>query len=881
LFFQVGDFYELFFEDAVKVAPLLDLTLTSRQKINGEPVPMCGVPLAAGEGYINRLASLGYRVSVCDQENAAPPPGEKVARRVVKRVVTPGTILTSEDESPKSRYLALIYQLPPQTSHQSTPPQGQKINKNQPNPYWYLAGIDLSTGDFILDRHLNPDTLAASLTSLEPQEILYSPTLPFGSTDLETRFYQNPLDTGEDNPLETLTSLFGENFPAFSLLLESPGAIEACGYLLGYLLKLSPGASHSHISPPRLLWSNPHLFLDEGAIRNLELFRSSRDGGTKGTLLSLMDRTATPMGLRLLKDWLTRPSRLESVIQSRHGAVGEFLHESISREKISRLLKEIRDLERALSRISLQRGTIRDLYTVQNALTLAPQIQEILKTFEPQGLLYHLGENLTFDHQLTSLLKKALAPNLPPGSPEGAALQSGLSPKLDYFRDLEVNAKKRLAALEGEERGKTNIPNLKVGYTRVFGYFLEVTKSYLKLVPQTWTRKQTLSGGERYVTLELSELEENILTAASQKEALENRILTNLKARVSQSASALKQLSGILAQLDALGTLAETAQKYNWVRPELTENDYIHITLGRHPVVEASLPPGETFVANDTLLSPKERLLIITGPNMAGKSTILRQVALIVILNQMGSFVPAQSAKLSIRDAVFTRVGAADDLARGLSTFMVEMRETARILQLATSRSLVILDEVGRGTSTYDGLAIAWAVAEYLHDRLGRGVPTLFATHYHELIDLPKSKPLTINYNVTVKKWEGKVIFLRKLAQGGTSHSYGLACAALAGLPKEVIKRAGEVLADLTSGAKKIIRPQYRLQGLFPEAENPDTGNLPLKPDPLTPTEAKNLENLKNRLLEEIVAILPETLTPLEALNILADFKARASEILS
>jgi DNA mismatch repair protein MutS len=902
LFFQVGDFYELFFDDAEKVAQLLDLTLTSRQKIGELPVPMCGVPLSSGDLYINRLASMGYKVTVCDQESNVPLPGEKVARRKVKRIVTPGTIISSDDDA-SSRYLAFV--------HVEEAPFA-----NPTEPSFYLAAADISTGDFFLTKSSDFDGIASELMALDPKEILFNPAhLPQGLLEFAARngFFTAPIpeDTLID-PLGSLAALFSASLPQ---LEDSPGGIIAAGVVTSYLKTLSGDSNLAHLMPPRLLWESPYLYLDESAIRNLELTKSLRDGSKKGTLFELLDRAATPMGSRLLKDWLVRPSRIKDIVLARHGAVAELITRSLDRDRLFSLLKELKDFARSCARLSLLRGTLKDLLNVQKALSLIPSIAELLKSFSQTGLLCALGRDLTPDFSTSKLLNMSLNTSLGQTISDGAALLSGLAPKLDKYRSLEEGGKKAIAALEAKEREKIGVP-IKVGYNRVFGYYLEVTKSHLKAVPGTWTRKQTLASAERYVTSELLDLEEEILTASEKRAALEERILANIKKRLANRAPVLMELAKLLAQVDALASLALSAEKEGWVRPQLIADDIIDITLGRHPVVEANLPKGETFVANDTRLGPKERILIITGPNMAGKSTILRQVALIVVLCQMGSFIPAQKATLSIRDAVFTRVGAADDLARGRSTFMVEMSETARILNRATSRSLVILDEVGRGTSTFDGLAIAWAVAEYLHDHAGRGVPTLFATHYHELVELAKSKPLAINYNVSVKKWEGKVIFLRKLVPGGTSRSYGLAVAALAGLPKAVTRRAGEILKELLEHAKKTIRPQIRPRGLFetqdwdmpedltllddldgpltPEGNDP-RGNPPGLPiDPKAISKGSSLEEsieaqgtLLNphlvpsealELLAELKNLDTEKLTPIEALNLIHALKIRAQK---
>jgi DNA mismatch repair protein MutS len=839
LFFQMGDFYELFFEDATLVAPLLDLTLTSRQKLGDEPVPMCGVPLSAGEGYISRLAQMGHKIAVCDQ--VGPLPNRGLAERVVKRVVTPATILAADKEG--SSYLVAL-------------------QHDRPANAFALAAVDIATGDFILGQWLGETGLLTELTALEPAEV----ALPEDASEeltalanslgvLVTRLPNEAFDPA--NYLANWRTAFGEDFapdPA-----DSPLSLAVGSAALGYCLALTPGGNLSHLASPRRLWASPYLGLDEAAVRNLELIHSLRDNSQERTIYKLLAQNVTPMGGRLLKDWLLRPLYAKSEITLRHEAVENLLVDSLTRDSLTELLKKTQDLERALGRLTLGRGALRDLWAVKATLTQAGPLKELLSQAKAP-LLRDLANKIVPPANLLDKLTNILTDDALNPS-EGQVVRSGVSPKLDELRDLETGGKQKIAALEAQERAASGINNLKVGFNKVFGYYLEVTKSNLKAAPSRWQRKQTIATGERFVTPELKEWEEKILTAGENRLKLEELIIENLKRAVANKAPELKALAANLATVDALAALALTALKRSWARPELTDDDIIDIKGGRHPVVEAYLPAGETFVANDIRLSPWEKLLIITGPNMAGKSTVLRQTALMVILNQMGSFVPAEKALLSMRDQVFTRVGAADDLARGQSTFMVEMSETAHILKKATPKSLVILDEVGRGTSTFDGLAIAWAVAEYLHDLAHRGVPTLFATHYHELVDLARYKPLTRNYNVSVKKWGQTVVFLRRLAPGGASRSYGLTVAGLAGLPSRVIARAGEVLADLTKRHRHLVRPPDFAGDLFEKAGLTDDPPLAL---------VRKLSQIK---LEE--------LTPLEAFDLLAELKATALETIA
>jgi DNA mismatch repair protein MutS len=948
LFFQMGDFYELFFEDAELVAPLLDLALTSRQKLDGKPVPLCGVPLSAGEGYIARLVALGHKVAVCDQVSS-PAPGE-LAERSVRRVVTPGTIVSPDGPADaRSRYLAACCGAPGR---------------------WGLVAADLSTGDVVAGQWDDLDGLQAALAALEPKEVMWSAS---ADDDLKTAAAGSAFTT--ERPAEDFDPALGERllsdlYPAFRIgppaaargpaggaagglagddqdgggqdggqaddhtsgqddnqgdshgddqtgdqagdqadgsfkscggsltasaepaseaagpppdsagppqarpplagptparlppprqpLAGRPVLLAAAGALLTYLRELTRGADLGHLAEPRLLSDQGRLGLDEAAVRNLELFKSLRDGTGRATLLSIIDQTTTAMGARLLRDWLARPLTNASEIGARHGAVEVLASDAAARQTLTGLLAEVGDLERALGRLTLGRGSVRDLYAVRRCLAAAPKIKEALEA-SPAGRLSELGSRLDALPALRRRLDRLLCE--PSADKDAPVVAAGASPVLDRLRRLEAGGKSEIAALEARERRRTGITGLKIGFNKVFGYYLEVTRSHLASVPPEWIRKQTVSGAERYVTEDLKGWEESILTAGEKRQALEARIVDALRLAAARRAPDLKALAAILAEADALASLAACAERRGWTRPALTTDDLIDIRGGRHPVVEDFLPPGEPFVDNDVLINHRERLLIITGPNMAGKSTILRQTALIVILNQMGSFVPAASATLSIRDQVFTRVGAADDLARGQSTFMVEMSETARILRKATSRSLVILDEVGRGTSTFDGLAIAWAVAEHLHDLGGRGAPTLFATHYHELVELARHKPMVRNYNVSVKRWGDTMLFLRKLAPGGVNRSYGLDVASLAGLPPQVVKRAREVLADVGRETPGLIRRPERRGGLLVQAGLGQDGPA--------------------ALAREIAALEPDRLTPVEALNVLAELRQRAKEVLS
>lgn len=843
IFFQMGDFYEIFFEDAEKAAPILEIALTSRSKQGDRPIPMCGVPLSAGLMYANRLTQRGEHVVVVNQVGD-PAKTKGLVERAVARVATPGIPLTDDEGAAgEPHYLSAIFKSP----------EG-----------YGLAGLEVSTGDLLLARFDDLESLRAEFLSLSPHECLLqeNPGPELLEILADMRVYAThlpPHRMDAQTALDRFRELFGSHALNAWSLEEWPEVLSAAGAVLDYAEKCSQGVL-KHLAPPRLLWSQAHLVLDEAALANLELLKTLRHGQLEGSLLGLMDRTATPMGGRLMRQWLSRPLRDRSEISARHGAVEELLRDGLSRDNLARLLKKTSDLERALSRVVLGRGSPRDVAALRDSLALVPEFKNILSNMN-SARLAKLGDDLPNFQDLTATLQRCLEDSPPLNTKDGGLIKRGVSPELDELLDLEKGGKSGIVALEARERERTGINSLKVGFNRVYGYYLEVTKTNVHLVPPDWIRKQTIAGGERYLTPELKEWEEKILHAGERRLALEEAMFEELKALISAQARPIKDAAQILAETDTLSALAACAERYGWVRPELTDEDLIDIKGGRHPVVEALLPPGEPFVANDVRLTTRERLLIITGPNMAGKSTILRQTALIVLMNQAGSFVPAESARLSIRDRIFTRVGAADDLSRGRSTFMVEMNETARILTMATPRSLVVLDEVGRGTSTYDGLSLAWAIAEYLHDLDGDGVPTLFATHYHELINLADTRPRVRNFNVAIKNTGRKITFMRELKPGGVSRSYGLAVAAMAGLPKKVLERAGEVMADFSKAGDHVIRPAVRQLGLFDEQEFVKAS----PPPPLINT----LANLK-----------PEEMTPLAALNLLNSLTAEAQKYL-
>ena len=846
LFFQMGDFYELFFEDASEAAPRLDIVLTSRSK-KSPHIAMCGVPLNSGLDYANKLTNQGLKVVLVKQVGD-PGKTKGIVERVIWQVGTPGMPLTGETQLPReSRYVTAIF------------PTREGIG---------LSGLDVSTGEILMARFDNIEALRTEFAALAPHECIVPLDCPPEIMELakEQRIFATHRHPDQMNAAAAL-SVFDEVFGRHAVkswdLERWPEALAAAGAVLDYAQSCRLTDFH-HLSPPRLLWREDYLVLDEAALANLEILKTLRYGQLEGSLLGLLDRSATPMGGRLLRQWLARPLRNAAAIIARHGAVEDLLRDGLARDGLLSLLKRASDLERALGRIVLGRGGPRDLAVLRDTLTLIPDFKDCLGRLT-SARLGALGEELPDFGELVETLQSCLVDTPPFNAKDGGLIKRGVSDELDELLDLEKGGKNAIASLEARERERTGISSLKVGFNRVYGYYLEVTKTNLHLAPPDWIRKQTIAGGERFLTPELKDWEEKILHAGERRLAMEEKILADLMKLVADQARSVKEAARILAEVDVICALAATAEKYGWVRPELAEEDIIDIAGGRHPVVEALLPAGEPFVANDVRLTTRERLIIITGPNMAGKSTILRQVALIVLLNQMGSFVPAESARLSIRDRIFTRVGAADDLARGRSTFMVEMNETARILTMATPQSLVVLDEVGRGTSTYDGLSLAWAIAEYLHDLGGEGVPTLFATHYHELIQLQETKPRVRNYNVAVRSAGGKVTFLRQLRPGGVSRSYGLAVAAMAGLPKKVLDRAKEVMADFSQAGEQAIRPAVRQLGLFDAVEEDEKAKAAPPPE----------------VLKALAGIKPEELTPLAALNLLSELSDEARDFLA
>ncbi|MEW6266387.1 MAG: DNA mismatch repair protein MutS [Thermodesulfobacteriota bacterium] len=846
LFFRMGDFYEMFFEDAEKAAPILEIALTTRSRHQGRDIPMCGVPCHAADAYINRLISRGLKVAICDQIED-PRQARGLVAREVTRVVTPGMVLSPELEDPKtSRYLAAV-----------AAPAADAAG-------YGLACLDVSTGEFFLTQVIDREALSIELNRLAPAEILVGREDETGLAEWlgGLGFYLTSFDPEAFEPArarQALANRFGPHALTGFGVLEKPLGLAAAGAALLYAQE-TQGRDLTHVDRLRVYQIGDQLVLDETTKRNLELFHNLRDRGREGTLHAVLDLTVTAMGGRKLKSWLAAPLLDRTKIAERHEAVEGLVLDGLTRADLRSLLSGVHDLERLCGRICLNRAGPRDLASLKESLLKLPALKDLLGQ-RAGGLIQDLARGLDVLSDVAELIDRALIESPPLALKDGGLFKSGYHPELDELIEIMTEGKGWIARLEKAERERTGIASLKVGFNRVFGYYLEITNPNLPLAPPDYQRKQTLAGAERFVTPELKEQEEKVLTAGERRIRLEQDLFELLRQAVAAQAGRLRETADLLAEIDSLAALAEAAVRYDYVRPQLTNEDVIEIEGGRHPVIERTLK-GEAFVPNDVRLDNEtDQVLIITGPNMAGKSTILRQTALIALMSQMGGFVPAERARLGLISRVFTRVGASDDLTRGRSTFMVEMNETAQILNQADSKSLVILDEIGRGTSTFDGLSIAWAVAEYLHDLHGQGVRTLFATHYHELVTLARTKSRVKNYNVAVKEWEGRIIFLRKLAPGGASRSYGLAVARLAGLPPEVLTRASEVLAGLESGSL--------------DTPSPASPNRRRPPKPDRP-QLNLFDESDHELVRELRRVDVDLLTPLEALNKLALLKRMA-----
>ena len=844
LFFRLGDFYELFFDDAVLAARELQITLTSRNKEKGIAVPMCGVPYHAAEGYIAKLIRKGFKVAICEQMED-PRLAKKLVRREVTRVVTPGTAADSSLSSEENNFLGALA---------ST---GDRVG---------FAALDLSTGEFRATEFQGADAarrIQEELAQLRPKELLYASAAPLfeasGSGDRRSAGYaETPLDDwvfAPDHAIPLLENHFGVlSLEGFGLA-GKPAAASAAGAILHYVRSTQRGTLE-HVDRIGFYERQNCLVLDAVTVRNLELIEPLFAGSDAGiTLFRAIDASITPMGKRLLRAWLLRPSIDRREIEARLDAVEVQVKDTVAREELRRALEGILDLERLLSRVTLETANPRDVLALAASLERIPAARASVGRLSSERLL---GLHAAIDEliDLRTRIDQTIVAEPPISLSDGGVIAPGVDAELDQLRDLSRNSKQYLAQIEQRERQRTGIGSLKVKFNSIFGYYLEVSKPNLHLVPADYERKQTLVNAERFTTPELKEYEAKILDAQEKMVEIERRLFAELRTTIAGEARRIRQTALALAEVDVLAGLAHLAAQRNYCRPKLEDSGDLEIVAGRHPVIEEQeLGGGGRFVPNDLYLnSTSHTILVLTGPNMGGKSTYLRQAALIVILAQMGSFVPARSARLGLVDRVFTRIGASDNLARGRSTFMVEMTETAAILHTATPRSLVLLDEVGRGTSTYDGLAIAWAAIEYLHARTR--AKTLFATHYFELTELADQLSGVKNYHVSVKETGGGIVFLRKVEPGAADRSYGIEVAKLAGLPNEVIERAREVLNEHENAERQL------------------TGQL--ANDDSRPAPAAQLTiftPISQPVLEKLREVDLNRLTPLEALNLLSELK--------
>jgi DNA mismatch repair protein MutS len=872
LLFRLGDFYEMFFEDAVTASRLLELTLTTRDRDKEDPVPMCGIPHHARAGYIRRLLDGGHRVVLCDQvEDAKQARG--LIRRDVTRVITPGVVLDLEHLDARSNnYLLAI-----------APGAEERCG---------IAAFDLSTFELWATEVRGPDAVLDELARIRPREVIFDGAAEQAIAPLregrELSFGPAVWQRAGEGHYSKQTEENARLVEAKALadlgsvgLAGLPLALEAAAAALRYVESTQPA---SGIPVCRLLGYRPadHLQLDESTLANLEILESLMERRREGSLIWALDDTVTAMGARMLRRTLTRPLVEVAAIRRRHDAVEWFVEDPELRAGIRESIRGVHDLERLASRVALGLATPRELSRLGRSLRLLPGIAAALRAAAARSIDRELPALLVGPagasapdllEDVSVEIERILVDEAPPTLKEGGAIRSGFNPELDRLVRLAEGGREEILAIEARERARTGIASLRVRYNRVFGYYLEVTRSHLKSVPADYQRKQTLAGAERFITPELAEHEAAVLTAEEKRVALEEELFLALRSRVARHAPRLAAAASWVATLDVFASLAEVAVRHGYQRPVVDEGGAITIEQGRHPVVERFLPAGQ-FVPNDVSLDPEEgRVLVLTGPNMAGKSTVMRQVALIVLMAQAGSFVPARAARIGVADRLFTRVGASDNLARGESTFMVEMRETAAILRGATARSLVVIDEIGRGTATYDGISIAWAVAEHLHDRVR--ARCLFATHYHELCALAEVKPHARNFNVAVEEYQGKVVFLRRLEPGGSSRSYGIEVARIAGLDRSVVARARRVLVALEEGSDP--DGEIPIRSRFGGASGQLSLFAPRTPDAASPTGGDPRARAERDVLDEILALDLERTTPIEALVKLTELREKLS----
>jgi DNA mismatch repair protein MutS len=843
LFFRMGDFYEMFFEDAVTASRVLEITLTSRNKGKEDSIPLCGIPYHAASSYIAKLIENGFKVAICEQVED-PKLAKGIVKREVVRIITPGLFVDTENlKAKENNFLAAVSQV---------------------DRAFGLAFLDISTGEFHVTESEDREFFLAELSGLEFREVLleeekgkYFVKACFqAATGIRVNYF--PADYFDyEVAVSRLKEYFSEECLNRIDIANHRAAAVAAGAVIRYVSETQKDHL-SHINDICWYEMDGYLVLDDIAKKNLELFATIADQKKEGSLFNTIDETVTPMGGRKLRWWLNYPLVDSGLIRERLAAVYELKEHHLLRGNVRKALARIYDLERLASKVSMGVANGRDLIALKNSLKVLPEIRLLLEGKE-SGLLSSFYADMDEMPDILSLIEGSIAEDAPLTIREGGIIKEGYDPRLDELISISRDGKKWIAALEQRERKKTGINSLKVGFNSVFGYYIEVTKLNADLVPDDYIRKQTLVNAERYINQELKEYEYTVLNAEDRRKEREYELFVDIRGKIAKDIKRIQKTASLIAGLDAIASLSEVAERYNYCCPSVDDEDRIEIRDGRHPVVER-VPLADGFVPNDVRLDlDKNRFLVITGPNMAGKSTYIRQIALIVILAQMGSFVPAAEARIGIADRIFTRIGAADSLTRGQSTFMVEMTEVANILKNATPRSLIILDEVGRGTSTFDGLSIAWAVAEYIHDAKHIGARTLFATHYHELTDLAVTKEGVRNFNIAVKEWGDRIIFLRKITEGGTNRSYGIQVARIAGVPEEVIIRSREVLKNLEKGELDEVGMPKIARGRKSSLKNRAQLNLFMDDE--------------DRIMAELAELDTLNMTPLEALQKISAWK--------
>jgi DNA mismatch repair protein MutS len=847
LLYRMGDFYEMFFDDAKTASRALEITLTARNKNDEQPVPMCGVPVKAVDVYIGRLLEQGYKVAICEQMED-PAKAKGLVRRDVVRVITPGMVVNNEllDETVNNFVVSI----------------------SRAKDQFGISCLDLSTAAFRVSQTDQISVILEESLRIDPNEIILSESsrndpqfkiVIDGFSGKAVTFLPDSVFEFQIARKRLLDQFNTRSLEGFGCEHLKAG-VAAAGAIV-YYIRETQKQEIRHLTGLETYSFDRFMLIDDVSCRNLELIRNIRNGAWQGSLLGVIDKTVTAMGARLLKSWLRYPLLDSRAIDRRLDAVAEAKQNAPTRMAIRSALKSVSDMERLGSKIALGQATARDLVALKRSIFILPEIITHLAHFNAP-LLKLESSLLAPLINIAELIDAAIEDDPPYTTTEGGMIKKGYHAELDELMNISKDGKKWLAELEAREKGKTGIHTLKVRYNKIFGYYIEITKSYIKDVPVSYIRKQTLVNAERYITDELKIFEEKVLGAEEKRANLEYELFVGIREQIVDTNLSVMECARFIARIDCLLSMAEIADRYDYCRPGLTSDGVIHIEDGRHPVVE-KLIFGERFVPNTIHMDNSDnQVLIITGPNMAGKSTVLRQVALIVLMAQMGSFVPAAHAAISLTDRIFTRVGALDNLSQGQSTFMVEMEEAANIMNNASPSSLVVMDEIGRGTSTFDGLSIAWAVAEYLHDLKGAGVKTLFATHYHELTDLVQVKPRVKNFNIAVKEWNDEIIFLHKIIEGGTNRSYGIQVARLAGVPDKVIKRAKEVL----SSVEKFGHVLADAKGIGTEKKPKNGGQVQL-------SLFKSPEQV---IMEKLKEVDIATMTPLDALNAISAMKRKA-----